>query len=146
MAILESLVRRLPRVARQLRDRQGERPPFRVDDEHDLEDLLRALLPLHFEDVRYERRTPRYAPGSRTDFLLSPSGIALTAKRMKPTLCPEHLREQLCEDIAYYQPKNCRSLVACIFDPESLLAGPQQLETAWSALSDELRVRPMIAS
>jgi hypothetical protein len=136
----------LPLVARQLRDRQDDRPPFRVDDERDLEDLLRALLPLHFDDVRYERRTPSYASGIRTDFVLAPSAIALTTKRMKPTLDPELLRQQLCEDIAYYQQRSCRALSVCVYDPERLLVGPQQLETAWSSLSDELGVRPVIAS
>ena len=71
-APLERLLRRLPRVVRQLRWRQGDRPPFRVEDERDLEDLLRALLPLHFDDVRPEGRTPRYAAGVRTDFRLVP--------------------------------------------------------------------------
>ena len=45
LALLEELLRRLPRVIRQLRTRQGDRPPLRVEDERDLEDLLRALLP-----------------------------------------------------------------------------------------------------
>src|SRR5437763_1122691 len=51
LAVLEGKLRRLPLVARQLRCRHGERPPFRVDDGYDLEDLVRALLPLHFDDV-----------------------------------------------------------------------------------------------
>ena len=46
LASLESLLRRLPRVIRQLRSRHGNRPPFLVSDERDLEDLLRALLHL----------------------------------------------------------------------------------------------------
>src|SRR4051812_6102597 len=49
---LDVLLRRLPLVVRQLRCRQTERPPFRVEGERDLEDLLRALLALHSEDVR----------------------------------------------------------------------------------------------
>src|SRR5438874_339984 len=57
LARLEALLRRLPRVVRQLRSRQDGRPPFRVEDEKDLEDLARALLPLHFDDVRPECRT-----------------------------------------------------------------------------------------
>jgi len=146
LAVLESLLRRLPLAARQLRDRHGERPPFRVDDEHDLEDLLRALLPLHFDDVRYERRTPGYASGTRTDFMLSPSAIALTAKRVNPSLRPDLLRQQVYEDIAYYRQRNCRTLVACVFDPERLLFDPGELERTWAGLSDELRVRPVIAS
>jgi hypothetical protein len=146
LAALESLLRRLPLVARQLRDRQGERPTFRVDDEHDLEDLLRALLPLHFDDIRYERRTPRYAIGTRTDFLLGPTAIALTAKRASPALRDNLLGEQLREDIDYYRQKNRRTLVVCIFDPERLYFNPGQLEVTWAGLSDDLRVRPVIAS
>jgi hypothetical protein len=133
-------------VARQLRERHEDRPSFRIDDEHDLEDLLRALLLLHFDDIRYERRTPRYASGSRTDFLLVPSAIALTIKRANRGLRENVLRAQLAEDIDYYRHKNCCSLVACVFDPERILSDPEQLETTWTGLSDELRVRPVIAS
>src|SRR4051812_46041193 len=43
IASLESLLQRVPLVIRQLRTRHGERPPFRVQDEKDLEDLLRSL-------------------------------------------------------------------------------------------------------
>src|SRR5947209_8211643 len=49
---LESMLRRFPEMARQLRTRQTDRPPFRIQDERDLEDLVRALLPLDFEAVR----------------------------------------------------------------------------------------------
>jgi hypothetical protein len=145
LAVLESLLRRLPLVAWQLRDRQGDRPPFRIEEERDLEDLLRALLPLHFDDIRYECRTPRYASGTRTDFLLAPSDIALTAKRVTARVREDVLGEQLREDVAYYQSKSCRTLVACIFDPERLLVDPRQLETAWAGLSEELRLQPIIA-
>ncbi len=79
-AELERLLRRLPRTVRELRWRQGDRPPFRVEDETDLEDLLRAILPLHFDAVRPERRTPHYAAGGRTDFLLAAERIAVAVK------------------------------------------------------------------
>ncbi len=117
LAVLEHLLRRLPRTIRELRTRQGERPPFRVEDERDLEDLMRALLPLHFDDVRPERRTPRYAAGTRTDFLLAPEGIALTLKLAVP-----NITEQLPEDAAYYRrERKYRILVVFVHDPEALL-------------------------
>src|SRR5262249_46736961 len=37
LAVLENLLRRLPLTIRQLRNRHGDRPPFRVEDERDLE-------------------------------------------------------------------------------------------------------------
>src|SRR5262249_10791810 len=106
IAVLETLLRRLPRVIRQLRVRHGERPPWRVEDEHDLEDLLRALLPLHFDDVRLESRTPAYASGTRMDCLVvsAQSGrvIAVPVKRATATVADCRLAEQLREDVAYY--------------------------------------------
>jgi hypothetical protein len=146
LAVLESLLRRLPLVTRQLRDRHADRPSFRIDDEYDLEDLLRALLPLHFDDIRYERRTPRYTSGSRTDFLLAPSALALTVKHANARLREDVIVAQLAEDISYYRHRNYRALVACIFDPEKIVRDPEQRETAWAGLSEEVQVRPVIAS
>jgi hypothetical protein len=120
VAILENLLRRLPDVVRQLRVRHDARPPFRVRDERDLEDLVRALLPLHFDDVRPECRTPSYAAGTRTDFLLAPENIALTIKWAQPRIL-----EQVPEDAAYYRrERTCRTLVVFVYDPESLLREP----------------------
>jgi hypothetical protein len=54
--------------------------------------------------------------------------------------------EQLTEDISYYRRRNCRALVVCVFDPEKLIRDPEQMETAWAGLSEELHLRPVIAS
>jgi hypothetical protein len=144
---LETFLRRLPAVIRQLRFRQGERPPFVVEDERDLEDLLRSLLPLHFEDVRPESRTPGYAPGTRTDFVLASHRIALLAKHATVETGERHLARQLLEDVAYYErQKSCRTVVGFVYDPELLLRDPRQTETAWSKLHPDLQVRGVIAS
>jgi hypothetical protein len=141
---LETLLRRLPRVVRQLRVRQGDRPAFRVVDEKDLEDLLRAVLPLHSDDVRPECRAPRYAAGTRTDFLLAPEQVAVTAKVASSALREPHLAEQLREDGAYYrQHGKCRTLVAFVYDPEGLVRDTALLEAACRA-ADEVCVRFVI--
>ena len=144
---LETLLRGLPLVARQLRWRQADRPPFRVEDERDLEDLLRALLPLHFGDVRPESRTPRYAPATRTDFRLAPERIAVTAKLARPALRDPQLAQQLREDAEYYRGRpDCATLVAFLYDPEGLLYEPRALEAAWSTREDGWELRCMIAT
>jgi hypothetical protein len=131
---LETLLRRLPVVIRELRVRHDNRPAFRVVGVKDLEDLVRALLPIHFDDIRPESRTPSYSAGTRTDFLLAPEQIALTVKCAGPQLRGPELAEQLEEDVAYYQnSRTCPTLVCFIYDPEGLLhhfatpavAGPQ---------------------
>jgi hypothetical protein len=146
LAALEALLRRLPLVARQLRCRQGDQPPFRLQDEHDLEDLLRALLALPFDDVRLEGRTPAYAPGRRTDFLLHGGAVALTAKCVSRASDEGRLADELPQDAAYYQGRaGYRTLVCFVFDPEGRLRDPRRLEAAWSRPQDDLDVRCVIA-
>jgi hypothetical protein len=146
LAALERLLRRLPRVIRQLRSRHGNRPPFQVVDERDLEDLLCALLPIHFDDIRLETRTPGYATGNRTDFRLKPEGIALTIKRAASRDCEKQLGEQLQEDVSYYEREGtCKALIGFIHDPEGFIREPGQLELMWSKLQDRLELRCVIA-
>jgi hypothetical protein len=132
-------------VVRELRVRHAERPPFRVEDEHDLEDLLRALLPLYFDDVRPEGRTPSYDAGTRTDFVLAAEGTAVLAKRVTGPDCEAELAGQLAEDAAYYERRGgVRALVCLAYDPEQRALDPGRLEAA--CLRDEgLAVRCVVA-
>jgi hypothetical protein len=122
LARLEALLRRLPEVIRQLRVRHSDRPPFRVTEERDLEDLVRALLPIQFAEVRPVNRTPLYATVTRTDFLLAPEQIALTVKCAGPAKGGAELARQFAEDAAYHGSQGtCRTLVCFVYDPERLL-------------------------
>jgi hypothetical protein len=145
LTVLDGLLRRLPRAVRELRVRHGQRPAFRVEDEHDLEDLLRALLPLYFDDVRPEGRTPSYAAGTRTDFVLAAEGAAVTVKRVATADCEAGLVEQLAEDAGYYERRGgVRALVCLAYDPEQRAVDPARLEVA--CLRDEgLAVRCVVA-
>jgi hypothetical protein len=147
LGVLEAMLRNLPRTVRQLRVRHGDRPPFRVADEHDLEDLLRALLPLHFHDVRPQCRTPRYSAGTRTDFLLAPERIAVAAKFARADLREPQLIEQLREDADHYRAHgSCRTLVAYVHDPEGVLRDPQALSAACTQSEGDLRVRCLVGA
>jgi hypothetical protein len=146
LAALEALLRRLPEVSRQLRNRQGDRPPFRVEDERDLEDLLRALLAVPFDDVRLEGRTPAYASRRRTDFLLHGGTLALTAKCVRAAADESRVAAELAADVAYYQARpGCRALVCFLYDPEGRLPDPRRLEAAWSRPRDELDLCCLVA-
>jgi len=146
LVLLEGLLRRLPLAIHQLRARHGDRPAFRIHDVRDLEDLIRALLPLHFDDVRLEGRTPRYAVSNRTDFLLAPEQIGLTVKHAGPDQRGPQLAQQWEEDVAYYRHlRNCRTLIGFTYDPEGLLR-----HFPWPGLADpppdeELELRWVVA-
>lgn len=150
VAALETLLRRLPRAVRELRARHGERPPFRAADVYDLEDLLRALLPLSFDDVRPLSRTPSYAAATRTDFLLVPAGggrtIALAPKWATADLSEAGLTKQWDEDVTYYEARrDCRLLVGFVYDPEGRLPDAPALETAWSRPRGDVELRCVVA-
>jgi hypothetical protein len=131
LAVLEHLLRRLPLTIRQLRSRHGDRPAFCVRDVYDLEDLTRALLPLHFDDIRPECRTPTYALATRTDFFLATDRIALTCKYVTSELREPRLSQELEEDAAYWGPGRCGCLVVLVHDPERRLYDPCRLEAEW---------------
>jgi hypothetical protein len=150
LAALETLLRRLPRVVQALRSRHGERPAFRAADVYDLEDLLRSLLPLQFDDVRPVSRTPSYATATRTDFLLpSPVGgrtIALTAKWVAADLAEAALTRQWDEDVKYHEgQRDCGVLVGFVYDPEGRLSDAAALETAWSRPQGDVELRCVVA-
>jgi hypothetical protein len=105
------------------------------------------LLPLHFDDIRPESRTPRYAEGTRTDFLLAPERIALTVKCTGPALSESQLMEQLREDAAYWRAqRNCRMLIGFVYDPDALLRETVALEAAWSEREDGFELNCLIAA
>lgn len=138
---LENLLRRLPQVIRQLRVRHDDRPPFYIADERDLEDLLRTILPLHFDDIRPECRTPSYAAGTRTDFVLAPENIALTIKWAQP-----RIREQVPADAAYYRrERKCRTLMVFVYDPQCSLRD-SCLSPPCAEDAEEPEVRCVVAS
>jgi hypothetical protein len=145
LRVLDGLLRRLPRVVRQLRVRHGDRPAFRVEDEYDLEDLLRALLPLHFDDIRPEGRTPSYAARTRTDFVLAAEGMAVTVKPVAALGDEQRLAGQLAEDVAYYERRGgVRALVCLVYDPEQRVVEPGRFE-AERQWDEGLVVRCLVA-
>jgi hypothetical protein len=147
LSALETLLRRLPRAIRQLRSRQGHRPPFRVEDEHDLEDLLRALLPLYFDNVRPECRTPRYAADTRTDFLLPEEGLSVLVKQVQVAGRASSFDDQVQEDVAYYaRQRFAGTLVIFLYDPEGRVREPRQAERGWSRSDNELSVACVVAT
>ncbi len=145
LAVLESLLRRLPEAVRQLRDRHDSRPTLRVEDEYDLEDLLRVVLHLHFDDVRRETRTPSYSPAVRTDFVVGPERLAVTMKLLQCNGREAALLREVREDITYYQHAECSGLVVLVYDPEQLLPDPRRVEVAVAA-TDALSVCCVVAS
>lgn len=118
------------RVAKQLRHRHDDRETLRVNDEHDAQDLLHALLRIDFKDVRAEEWTPSYAGNSsRMDFLLKAEQLVIELKMTRPGLGNKEVTNQLAIDIERYRAhQDCKTLVCFVYDPAELITNPAALE------------------
>jgi len=95
------LCRRFPLLVAELGNRHAGRPPFAISDEYDVQDLLRSLLRLHFDDVRPEEWNPSYGgTQSRSDLLLKPERVVIETKMTRKSLGQRQLVEQLIVDKA----------------------------------------------
>jgi hypothetical protein len=130
-------------VVRQLRNRHDQRSTLAVTDEYDVQDLLHALMTLHFDDIRPEEWTPSYAgKSSRMDFLLKDFNIVVEVKKTRIGLTGKEVGTQLIEDIARYkQHQNCETLLCFVYDPEGLVGNPRGLENDLSKEDENLKIR-----
>jgi hypothetical protein len=123
----------------QLKNRHAGRETIFVEDEYDVQDLLNAILRLHFKDVRPEEYTPSYAgSATRVDFLLKEEQIVLEVKKTRQGLADKHIGDQLILDIARYRNHpNCKTLICFVYDPESRVRNPRGVEADLKKLSTE---------
>ena len=87
---LDKLFRRFHKIAQEFRERYADRETITIKDEYDVQDLLRGILRLHFDDIRPEEFSPSNAgSNSRIDFILKseeigieviPHGVRICAK------------------------------------------------------------------
>ena len=119
--------------------RRKDHDKFIIRDEYDVQDLLHALLKLHFSDVRPEEWTPSYAGNSnRMDFLLKEAHIAIEIKMTRDNLKDKEIGEQLIIDIAKYQQHPDVDMLYCfVYDPNTILHNPVGLENDLNKLSTD---------
>ena len=128
--IINNIIEHFNACAIQLKRRHADRETLTIKDEYDVQDLLHALLKLHFSDVRPEEWTPSYAGNSnRMDFLLKEANIAIEVKMTRDNLKDKEIGEQLIIDIAKYQQHpDVNTLYCFVYDPNAILHNPVGLE------------------
>jgi hypothetical protein len=141
-----ALCRRFPLFLARIQDRQRGRLPFAVKDEYDVQDLLQAILTLHFDDVRPEEFTPSYAGNaSRVDFYLPRERIIVEAKMTRNNLGQKEVANELVIDAARYaQMPTVDTLICVVYDPERKCANPRTLENDVEASAGRLKVRAVV--
>ena len=90
------MLRRFPAIVRELGKRHNRRPPLAdINDEYDVQDVLRGVLSGLFNDVRDEENTPSHAGlRSRMDLLLKREQIVIETKMTRDGLGPAQSRRR----------------------------------------------------
>lgn len=141
------ICRRFPLLANELNQRYDKRDPFEVTDEYDVQDLLRAILVMHFSDVRQEEWNPSYGGvQSRSDFLLKPERIVIETKMTRANLGQRQIVDQLAIDKARYRSHpDCGTLICFVYDPGKRLRIPVAIESDLSDHADDLRTLVVVS-
>lgn len=147
LQIVRMICRRFEFCVRQLGIRQREREPVIVNDEYDVQDLMHALLRLHFDDVRSEEWTPSYAgSASRMDFLLKREQIVIETKMTRDKLDQRRVGEELIIDKEHYRKAHpdCKALVCFVYDPTHKCSNPAGLENDLAEAESVNRVEVIV--
>jgi hypothetical protein len=128
--LIESIFGRFQSVVVEIGRRHDNRGSLEIHDEYDIQDLLRGLLRIFFDDVRDEEWTPSLAGASaRMDLLLKNEQVVVEAKMVREGLGQKQIREQLIIDKAYYRGhKDCRKLYCLVYDAEAKIENPRGFE------------------
>ena len=143
---VQNICNRFHQISRQLKQRHANRSTIEIVDEYDVQDLLHALLRLHFDDVRAEEWTPTYAgAASRMDFLLKKEKIVIEVKKTRNNLGAKEVGEQLMIAIERYTAHpDCDTLICFVYDPEGRVANPVGIERDLNRETDALKVMTII--
>ncbi len=147
LGFIRMVCTRFHAVARELRQRSENRLPFDVEDEHDVRDMVRALLCMMFEDFRTEEWTPPYAGGaSRADLVLKGERIVIVVKKTRQGLGAKEIADQLAVDLLRFSTHpDYQTLFCFIYDPEGRVVNPRRLEADLTRESDGRTVEVLIA-
>ena len=126
-------------VSLQLKNRYDKRETFTIKDEYDVQDLLKSLLAIEFEDIRPEEYTPSFAGSStRVDFLLKNEKIVIEVKKTRKGLSDKEIGDQLILDSQHYKVHpDCKHLICFVYDPENRIKNPRGLENDLNNLTTE---------
>jgi hypothetical protein len=145
--LLEKIFKNFQRCYRQLLIRHNQRDTLKITDEYDVQDLLHAILKLHFDDVRAEVSTPKYGGGnSRIDFILNEHDVAIEVKKTRNNLKDKEIGEELLIDIARYQQSysKIKLLICFVYDPEGLIINPIGLENDLNITPSNIPIKTII--
>lgn len=147
LSLVLNILSKFPAFVRQLKERHDNRTTFEINDEYDVQDLVHALLILHFDDIREEEASPSFAgSSSRQDFLLKKERIVIEVKKTRKSLGASKIGEELIIDMARYREHpDCDTLICFVYDPEGRVKNPKGVISDLERGDKEGKTRVVIA-
>ena len=146
LAVIRRACLRFHSVVRQLRQRSEDRVTLEVEDEIDIQDVLRAILCVQFEEIHAESWHPDDSGGTRIDLMLPQAGVVIVVKKTKQGMGVKTLTEQLSMDLQrYLSHPHYKTLVFFIYDPEGRIGNPSALEATFARRQPDRHVEVVIA-
>lgn len=145
--IIERMLLRFHRFAKDLEHRPRGRKGIQLDDEYDVQFLVNALLRLQFDNVKSEEPSPSMAAGgTRTDFFLPEHGLFIELKMTRDDMTVRSLADALILDIARYRAHpECHAIIFFVYDPRGLVKNVVALRTELSEIAGELPVSLIVS-
>lgn len=103
LALLLRICRRISLSARQLTDRRKDKPDFVIEDEYDVQDLLKCILKAHLNHHIREEPIGQVAGfSSKADFAIEALGTIVEVKYARIASDQRKLTDELAADCQYY--------------------------------------------
>lgn len=121
--LLQEILEMFPQTVRTLDARSGGRPPYKVENEQDVRDLLFAVVKCVFPDAILEDPTVKHAGGTkRIDIVIPTLSIVIEAKFVRDSNHARNVADELKIDIeSYHVHPHCKTLFAFVWDEKNHL-------------------------
>ncbi len=109
-----------------LSKRNHGRPPYVVENEYDLQDLLYVILKPFFADARLEEYTPKHAGGAkRIDIVIPSIETVVETKYVRDERHAVSVADEIKVDIeSYHVHPSCKTLCVLVYDSRMMIKDP----------------------
>lgn len=119
-----------------LSKRKHNRPPFNIENEYDVQDLLYIIVKSIFSDAKFEEFTSKHAGTTKKiDIVLPSINVVIEVKYVRDKNHANSITDEIKIDIeSYHVHPNCETLCVLIYDPEKNLIDPKSIMKDLSGL------------
>jgi|GEM_PF-2149064 hypothetical protein len=114
---------RIKQAVRALRERRKDKVPFAMDDEYDVQDLLKCLMRAYFKYTIGENPILKVAgaKSSRVDISIEEIGVLIEAKFVRSPIDQARIEKEISEDLTQYTAWSpLQKLIFVIYNSDDL--------------------------